>query len=481
MGFGINILSASLFGSGIEMDAYVIAQTIPFYVSLAIIGGLGYTLIPMIIEKKNVNEQLAWDTANPILSIYLLIIFVSIILGLISIKITLNTFFTELPKETLDLAIQLSYIIWPATFFSGLLTMIGFIYQSYERYIYHALTQLIYSSIYFLFIYFGNLKFGIYILAIGFLLSSVLQLIILLRFVFKKYSFKITFTKEVVSMLKLQGPLIIAVIFGQLPRIIDRSIATKLVIGSIAYIAYADKIKGLIGIVIGSGLALTFFPLLIQNLVNKNEVEFRKNISLGMRITMLLVAPIVCFGSFFALPFVSLLFERGAFTNADSLAVASIMPFFLISLIGATLGNVSSKAIYALKKTNIIASVDIVSTILYIIYAPKLGHEYGLIGIGVAIVILWNSSFMVHCLYLWFILNKPSVLNFIKSMCLIFFIAFLSSYLSYLFYDKYLNQGFISLIFISISGLIFYSLLLYSLKIKEFIKLIYLLKKYITK
>ena len=469
LGFGISVVSASLFGAGSEMEAYMVAQTIPTYVSLVVLGGLGYTLIPVFIEKEKANDQLAWDITNPILSIYLLIIFVSIVLGLFFIRFTLNFFFPVLTGDTLEMAIQLSYIIWPSIFFTGLITMIGFIYNAYERYIFNALTQVVYSVIYLLLIYFGNLRYGIYILAIGVLLSSLVQLALLLRFIFKKYRFKIFFTNEIVKLLRLQVPIMLAAIFGQFPRIMDRTIASKLAIGSVAYISYADKIKGVIGVVIGSGLAITFFPLLIKNLVDKNDVAFGKNISIGIKISMLLLAPVICFGSFFARPFVSLLFERGAFNTADTNAVASILPLFLLSLVGATLGNVSSRAIYALKKTSIIAYTDIGSTILYVIYAPMLGNKLGLVGIGISMVILWNSSFIVQALFLWFHLKKPRFLEFLRSIGYIIFIAFFSSVICYCIYDHYLNQDFFSLILIFFIGICIYATLLYSFKIIDFL------------
>lgn len=479
IGFGISVVSAGLFGTGSEIEAYIVSQTIPTYVSLVVIGGLGYSLIPVFIEKQKENDQLAWDIASPVVSIYLLVILICMGLGLIFTDFTLSIFFSEVPEETLELAIQLSYVVWPSVLLTALITMIGFIYNAYERYIYHAFTQLVYSLSYFLLIYFGNCEFGIYTLAIGVLLSSILQLVLLLRFVIKKFSFKIIFNEEIIRLVKLQVPVMIAAIFGQFPRIMDRTIASKLAIGSVAYITYADKMKGLIGVVIGSGLAITFFPVLIKNLVDKNETEFGKNISLGMKISMLFLAPVVCFGSFFAMPLVSLLFERGAFKGADSTAVASILPFFLISLIGGTLGNVSSRAIYALKKTKIIAITDVGSTILYIIYAPILGDLLGLVGLGIAMVILWNSSFLVQSLFLWFNLNKPNVLHFLKSISLVFFIAFISSFASYSIYAMYLSHDIFSLLVILLFGMLVYSLLLYVFKIEIFFKFLPLIEKVI--
>jgi len=473
IGFIINILSASFFGTNSEMEAYLVAQTIPVYISTVLVGGLGYVMIPMFIEKKStIDENGAWDLASSIISLYLAFLIFSTFIGLVFSKEILNVFFPELPVATQLLALNLSFIFWPTSAITGFLTILAFIYQAYERFVYHAITTFIASAIYLLLFFIGAANFGIYALALASLLSSIIQLFLLLGFIKNKYSFRIKFTPEVIKLIKLQIPIIVAALFGQFSKIIDRSIASGLEVGSISYLSYADKIRGLLGVVLGSGLAITFFPTLIQNLVDKNIPDFKKSISLGMKITWLLVAPIVCFGSFFALPFVSLLFERGVFSSVDSMAVASVLPLFLISLIGATLGNVSSRSIYALKETKIIALTDIAGTLLYCFYAPILGNKFGIIGIGVAISILWNLGFLVHCVYIWIFLKRPNILNFIKSQMIILIVAFLSSYISYLVYSEVSDQGLASFIIVSLLGAILYSGLLYFIRVQEFLKLL---------
>ena len=73
IGFIINTISASYFGTNSEMEAYLVAQTIPVYISTVLIGGLGYVIIPMLIEKKaNINEGAAWDITSSVTSLYLL-------------------------------------------------------------------------------------------------------------------------------------------------------------------------------------------------------------------------------------------------------------------------------------------------------------------------------------------------------------------------------------------------------------------------
>ena len=473
IGFIINTISASYFGTNSEMEAYLVAQTIPVYISTVLIGGLVYVIIPMLIEKKaNINEGAAWDITSSVTSLYLLFLIFTASLGLVFTKEITYFFFPELPISTQLLVFELSYILWPSAVITGFLTVLAFIFQAYERFIYHSLTTLVASAVYLILFFVGVSNYGIYALAAGSLISSIVQLFLLLGFIKNKYVFRLKLSPEVINLIKLHIPIIIAALFGHFSKIIDRSIASGLEVGNIAYLSYADKIRGLLGVILGSGLAITFFPSLIQNLVDKNIADFKRNISLGMKVTWLLVAPNVCLGSFFALPFVSLLFERGVFRIVDSMAVASVLPLVLISLIGATLGNVSSRAIYALKKTNLIGITDVVGTMLYLVYAPFLGNKFGIVGIGAAIAVLWNLGFLVHCLYIWVFLKRPYIFNFIKSQLIVLIVALSSSYICFLCFNELTNRGIVSFVFISLLGVILYCGLLLMFRVREFVKLL---------
>ena len=475
--FIVNIISAKLFGASIEMDAYLAAQTLPTYVNTVLVGGLGFVFIPIFIENKTKkDEKAAWDIASSTISLYTIILCVISVFGLVFSRQILAIIVPGLPENTISIAVNLSLILWPTAIISGLLAILASLYQASERFIYHALTTLIASTVYLLILTVGGGMYGIYILAIGTLLSSLLQVILLIKIIRQKYSFKINLTPEVLGLMKLQMPIIVAALFGQFSKIIDRFIASGMLVGSISYLAYADKIKALTAAILGSGIAITIFPSIIRNLSENNLFEFKRNISFGLKITWLLLAPAVCFGSFLSLPLVSILFERSAFHHTDSIAVSSILPFYLISVVGATLGNISSRAIYALKKTNIIAATDIVGTILYAVYAPILGQHFGIVGIGISIMFLWNLGFMAHCICLWFILKRPSIRSLTIYFMRVFIIAVVSSLIISMLYKMKPDLGIAYFVAISSLGLILYGIGLYMMKINEFIQLTKILK-----
>jgi putative peptidoglycan lipid II flippase len=126
----------------------------------------------------------------------------------------------------------------------------------------------------------------------------------------------------------------------------------------------------------------------------------RTRASLSIRSLWLLVAPCVALLIALAEPAVRLVFEHGAFTRADSAAVALLLRIYAPSLVAVALSAISGRAIYALKAVRFFAAMGALEGLLYIAYTAGLAQRLGAAGIALGFTIYFLGSISWQLVYL---------------------------------------------------------------------------------
>jgi peptidoglycan biosynthesis protein MviN/MurJ (putative lipid II flippase) len=101
-----------------------------------------------------------------------------------------------------------------------------------------------------------------------------------------------------------------------------------------------------------------------------------------------------------------LVLERGQFTPADTRAVAAIVSWFMLGVVGAALGVLQARVYYVLKDTQTPVLLGFVETAAYFAYLPFLARSFGAVGVGMA-----NAVYLISAL----ILNGVVVLRKLHS------------------------------------------------------------------
>ena len=102
-----------------------------------------------------------------------------------------------------------------------------------------------------------------------------------------------------------------------------------------------------------------------------------------------------------ALPMVKILFQRGHFTNEDSIAVASVLQVYSLTLIPVSAIRVLAPAYFAVKNTWFPAVSSACALGVHIFIAPRFMHAYGLRGLNF-------SSFVSASINILFLLSAYS-------------------------------------------------------------------------
>ena len=83
--FFTQVITASLFGAGAGMDAFLAASAVPQYVIAVLLGSLGFVFVPVFVDYLSTGrENEAWQMASSIINLSIIVLSVIVILGIFS-------------------------------------------------------------------------------------------------------------------------------------------------------------------------------------------------------------------------------------------------------------------------------------------------------------------------------------------------------------------------------------------------------------
>ncbi|KAA6225355.1 MULTISPECIES: murein biosynthesis integral membrane protein MurJ [unclassified Campylobacter] len=150
----------------------------------------------------------------------------------------------------------------------------------------------------------------------------------------------------------------------QLSSLLDTTIASFLITGSISYLYYANRVFQLPLALFAIAITQVSFPKILKHLKNKQEdlaLNFMQKAFASLSI-LLIISSII--GSVFSLEISKLLFERGNFNEKDSLLTAYVLIAYLIGLLPFGLQKLFSLWLYARFKQKIAALIAFKALVL---------------------------------------------------------------------------------------------------------------------
>lgn len=205
-------------------------------------------------------------------------------------------------------------------------------------------------------------------MALGVLLGGVLQLalqVVAARReaikIFPHWDPKHPAIREV---LHLMAPTLIGLGVYQLNLLISSSLASFLPTGSVTYIYYSNRLMELPLGVIAVAFATVTLPTLAAKAETQEWDSFHKTMVQGIRGVMFLCIP-AAFGLFILRePIITILFQRGRFLQADTLATAQVFMPAAFGLIFAGMLRNLTPAFYAVKDTRTPVLIAVISLVI---------------------------------------------------------------------------------------------------------------------
>jgi len=359
LGLGREIVISNRFGAGIETDAFFIAFMIPNLLrSFLGEGALNSAFIPVFTEYlTNHDRKKAEYFANNVLNILILILIIVVVLGIWAAPLLINIiaigFKSNIYKY--ELAVNLTRIIFPYIGFVAVAALFMGILNSYDHFLVPALAPAMLNISVIIFAITLSYKYGIFAIAWGVILGGIGQALIQAPVLIRKkikYSFVVDFndpgTKQ---LLKLLVPVMIGLAITQINVIVDRTIASTLIDGSISALYYSNRLVQFPLGAFGIAISIAIFPTLSKQMAKNNITEFKKSLLFGVKILLFITVPSAVGLIVLKDSLIRLIYEHGIFSRVATNMTASALLYYSIGLFAYACVRLITMSFYALKDT----------------------------------------------------------------------------------------------------------------------------------
>ena len=400
LGFVRDMLMASVVGTGLIADAFVVAFRFPnLFRRLFAEGAFNSAFVPLFarqLEGEGHNAAVKFaEEVMAVLLTFLIILSALAMLGMPLIIYILAPGFVSNP-EKLDLTVQLTRIAFPYLTFMSLVALVGGILNSLHRFTAAAAAPIILNIVmiavllFALFSGWGAESRTGYLLVWGVSAAGLLQFV-MLWIAAAKAGVHMRLRKPVITpgvkrLVSLGVPGLIAGGITQINLLVSTMIAS-IQDSAASWLYYADRIYQLPLGVIGIAIGIVLLPELARRLRASDLAGVQSSQNRALEISMLLTVPSAIALMAFPQAIIQVLFERGAFTAVDTRATSIALAAFAAGLPAFVIIKIFSPAYFAREDTKTPMWFAMISAVVNIVGALVLFQFFAYAGVALATTI----------------------------------------------------------------------------------------------
>lgn len=414
LGLGRNLVFASLFGASSAMDAFFVAFRIPNLMrDLFAEGAMSAAFVPTFTRRLTTEGRAAaWRLGTQLINALIVITGVLVLAAIIFAEPLTRLFardFAEVPGK-LELTVRLTRVMLPFLTLVAVAAACMGMLNSLRRFFIPALSPAMFNisvilSGLLLVPLMPHAGFErIMAIACGVVLGGIGQIAIQ-YWMLHREGFRYRFTLDPTDrglreVLRLMGPATIAGAALQVNLVVTTILATSQGTGAVSWLTYAFQVMYLPIGVLGVSIATAAIPVLSRHAALGELHQMRRTISHSLRLMLMLLVPATVGLVVLAVPIVRLLFERRAFTPADTQATALALACYAPGMVGYSVVRLAVPSFYALgtSLTPALVSAGTVglNIVLNLVLVRVMGYQ-GL-ALGNAIAALSNAALLLALL-----------------------------------------------------------------------------------
>ncbi len=410
LGLVRELVFAALFGANAATDAFTTAFRAPNLLrDLFAEGALSTAFVTTFSKKiQTEGDQSAWCLASKVATLTTVFMSAVTLLGVLFAPYLIGLLAPGFNPAKAELTILLTRIMFPFILLVSLAALVMGMLNAKNVFGMPAMA----SSFFNLGSIIGGVGIGYLLdptfgtqsligLAIGTLVGGFLQFAVQLPSL-RKVGFRFTpdfrwRDEGVRTVLLLMGPAVIAASAVQVNVMVNTIFASFLQDGSQTWLNYAFRLMqlplGLFGVAVGT----VTLPVLSRIAATGARGEFAGTLAKSLRLALLMTVPAAAGLMFMSEPIIRLIFERGRFDHADTIATAGALQFYAIGLVAYSGIKVVTPAFYAMDKRHAPMLVSLASILLtaalnfVLTFVLDMGHR----GLALSTGIVAVTNFIV--------------------------------------------------------------------------------------
>jgi len=397
---------AATFGATTGTDAFLIARTLSTIVYDLLVGSVSSAAFVPVFVQHAENERQLWRLVGAIFSLAALaFVVLAAVLAVLAdqvIAIVGQGFSSE---EQRALAANLMRIALLAVILQGLAGVLTSVLYARNRFSLPAFATATYNAGIIVGIALLAQTTGVLALALGLVIGAFAQLALQaagLQEFWRAYRPRIDLADpDVRRILALAGTVAAGYLVTIASQVLDRTLASQLLVGSITLMEFATRIIQVPLGVIGLAVSFAILPTLARFSSGSDASvdSYRESLLFGLKLVLLLMLPIFTIAAALAQPLVAVLFERGAFHSEETARTTAIFLAYSPQLPLTAVDLLLINAFYARQNARTPVLVGVVCVGIYLVVALSTIGPLAAVGLALANAVQ-NSSHAVILLVL---------------------------------------------------------------------------------
>jgi putative peptidoglycan lipid II flippase len=396
---GKDLVIAYYFGTSEALDAFLMALLLPTFVTTLIGESLNMTLVPNYIS---VREQEGPDAAQRLFasamvgSVALLFGFCILLALLVGVIVPLLA--SGFTPQTLALTQWLYLALLPALVMSGIATTWGAVLNANRRFTVTALAPGASSLAIMATLAFVGATWGVYALAVGTLLGFLLEWVVL-GWALRRQGISLMprwggVTPALRRVCRKYAPTVAASLVMGGTLFVSQSMAAMLGPGSVSALSYGGKISTLLMSMGAMVLSTAVLPYFSQLVAVQDWESMRNTLMTYARLSFLVAVPATLLLMYHSKAVIALLFQRGAFTDADTELVSWIQTLSLLQVPLYIVSMLFVRLIISLQKNHLLLIGASLSLAVNVALNYVLMQRMGVAGIALSLSLMHLVLFL---------------------------------------------------------------------------------------
>lgn len=356
LGIGQQALLAYLFGASNELDAFLVAVSLPMMaINILSSGSLSLAFVPLFSEyyTRGQHDE-AWAAASIVGNVSLIVAVVLLAVGAAGAPAIARWLGPGFDVETSRLTAQLLILLLPTVALATLSAIVKSVLYFFRRFGIANFAYVLGTSIVLVMVVTLHRWLGVRAVAFGLVVSGIVALgfqLVVLRSVGPRYypSLRVRQVGVKETSVLLLG-MTLSIVALQLNLIIDRTFASTLGEGSVSILEYAADFDKLIVQTFAISAAIAIYPALSDLYSWAREQEFADRLASTITSAALAALPLAGFALVLRREIIGTVLERGQFGAAETEAVSRVLVQLIPALVAWSLLYTAVYALFARRK-----------------------------------------------------------------------------------------------------------------------------------
>ncbi|NPV90671.1 MAG: murein biosynthesis integral membrane protein MurJ [Firmicutes bacterium] len=406
---------ANGFGTSMYADSYVMSYAIVNVLYLILGGALATVFIPVFTSIRAKDEadiglhtpsESSWRFASTVFNLTVLVMGIFSLLGMLFSGELVAVIAPKFSPEAAALTAELTRIMFPIVLLAAVSMLLGGVLNSLQHFALPALSSVVFSlTVTVAALAMGGSKeVGIRVVAVSTVIAILLMVAVqvpALRGRRLRYFPSLSLKQEGIKQLGiLMGPVVLNNAVQQFYILVEKFLASGLVVGSISALNYANKLLFLPFNLFAMSINIAIFPSLAEHAARNDREALGRTTAMGLKLIGLLTIPATVGMLALAGPVVRLVYQRGEFNALSTLMTTRALYFYLLGLFALGGYNVLNRAFYSLQDTRTPLVIGVCSVLANTLFAWLLVGPMQHAGLALAVALAANFNLVLSYLYL---------------------------------------------------------------------------------